>query len=94
MEPRKPGPGAGRELGEAWRYDSLGYTFALSVLLFAGLGWLLDRFLGTRPFLTIAGTLVGAGLAMAWVIAKVRADQDRYQARHHRAEPPPEDRPE
>ena len=87
MGGRKP---AGKELGEAWRYDSLGYTFAFTVILFAGIGWLLDRWLGTRPILTVAGTLAGAGLAMVWVILKIRADQEKYTAQHRRdrGEPP------
>jgi F0F1-type ATP synthase assembly protein I len=87
MGGRKP---AGKELGEAWRYDSLGYTFAFTVIIAAGIGWLLDRWLGTRPFLTIVGTLVGAGLAMGWVILKIRADQEKYTDRHSRdrAKPP------
>ena len=60
MGPKKP---VGQELGQAWKYDTLGYTFAFSVILWAGAGYLLDRVLGTMPFLTILGTLVGAGLA-------------------------------
>ncbi len=94
MKGRKP---VQKELGEAWRYDTLGYTFAFSVILFAGLGWLLDRLLGTKPILTIVGTLVGAGLAMVWVFLKIRADQDSYEAKHRRrpdgGAPESDDRP-
>ena len=78
MEPEEP---AGRELGQAWRYDALGYTFAFSVMLFAGAGYLLDRWLGTRPILTIVGTLAGAGMAIAWVYLKVRQDEAEYAAK-------------
>jgi F0F1-type ATP synthase assembly protein I len=78
MEPKKP---VSRELGEAWRYDTLGYTFAFSVILGAGLGWLIDRWFGTRPLLTILGTLVGAGLAMVWVYLKIRTDEEKAAAR-------------
>jgi F0F1-type ATP synthase assembly protein I len=77
MGGRKP---AGKELGEAWRYDTLGYTFAFSIIAFAGLGYLLDRWLHTTPIITVVGTLTGACLAFFWVYAKVRADQARYQA--------------
>ena len=81
MEPEEP---AGRELGQAWRYDALGYTFAFSVMLFAGAGYLLDRWLGTRPILTIVGTLAGAGMAFAWVYLKVRQDEAEYAAKRKR----------
>lgn len=77
MGPKKP---VGRELGQAWRYDTLGYTFAFSVILFAGAGYLLDRWLGTMPFLTITGTLVGAGLAFLWVFLKVKQDEEAFEA--------------
>jgi F0F1-type ATP synthase assembly protein I len=78
MEPKKP---AARELGQAWRYDTLGYTFALSIMLFAGAGYLLDRWLGIRPILTIVGTLLGAAVAFVWVYRKVRQDEAEYEAR-------------
>ncbi len=82
MKAKKP---VSRELGEAWRYDSLGYTFAASVIAFAGVGYLLDRWLGTIPFLTILGTLVGAGLAFVWVYLKVQQDE---AAQDRKRQPP------
>jgi F0F1-type ATP synthase assembly protein I len=39
----------------------LGLTWALSVLLFLGVGAWLDSRLGTRPILLIGGAFVGAG---------------------------------
>ncbi|HWA17097.1 MAG TPA: AtpZ/AtpI family protein [Gemmatimonadales bacterium] len=85
MTPKKR---VGRELGEAWRYDTLGYTFAFSVIIFAGAGWLLDGWLGIRPFLTIGGTIVGAGLAFVWVFLKVKQDEAEFERRHD-SEPKP-----
>jgi F0F1-type ATP synthase assembly protein I len=40
-----------------------------AVLLYGGLGWLLDRWLGTDPWLMGAGVLVGfaAGLYLVWI---------------------------
>jgi F0F1-type ATP synthase assembly protein I len=66
---------AGRSQGGAVGYDTLGYTFAFSIMLCTGAGYLLDRWLGWIPVLTILGTLVGAGLAFAWVYTKVSADE-------------------
>jgi F0F1-type ATP synthase assembly protein I len=38
---------------------SLSIEFALGPVIFGGLGWLLDRALGTRPVLLVALALVG-----------------------------------
>jgi len=84
---------AGKELGRAWRYDSLGYTFAFSVILFAGIGFLLDRWLHTTPILTVVGTLAGAGLAFYWVFQKVKMDETRYKAEHGKQARRPPDGP-
>ena len=43
------------------QYMGLGLTWALSVLLFLGVGAWLDSKLGTRPILMILGAFVGAG---------------------------------
>lgn len=43
------------------QYMGLGLTWALSVLLFLGIGAWLDSKLGTRPILLILGAFVGAG---------------------------------
>lgn len=42
-------------------YLGLGLTFALSTLLFAWLGSLLDRKIGSTPAFTLLGAFVGAG---------------------------------
>lgn len=86
MEPKKP---VSKELGEGVRYESLGYTFAFSVILWAGLGWLLDRWLGTRPILTVVGTLVGAGLAFVYVFLKVQQGERSYKDRHGKTDQAP-----
>jgi F0F1-type ATP synthase assembly protein I len=78
MEPKKP---ARREPGLALQYGALGNTFAFSIMLFAGAGYLLDRWLGLLPILTIVGTLVGTGMAVARVYLRVRQDAADNQAR-------------
>ena len=37
-------------------------SFVLSTVTLLGLGWLLDRWLGTRPWLVVAGIVTGAGV--------------------------------
>jgi len=37
-------------------------SFTLSTISFLGLGWLLDRWLDTSPWLVVAGILLGAGV--------------------------------
>ena len=45
---------------EISRYLGYGLTWALSTLLFLYLGTLADKWLGTRPALTLVGAFVGA----------------------------------
>ncbi len=49
---------------EANRKSGVAYAAALtlfsSVAALTGVGWLLDRWLGTRPWLLVAGLLLGA----------------------------------
>lgn len=74
--------GAPREVGEGYKYVSLGLTFAAGIIFFMGMGWLLDRWLGWTPLLTVAGTLVGAVLSFLNVYWKLRADEAEYERDH------------
>lgn len=55
---------AGREDQDANRKTGLAYAAGInlfaSVIALAGLGWLLDRWLATAPWLLVAGVVVGA----------------------------------
>ena len=55
---------AGREDQETNRKSGLAYAAAInlfaSVVTLAGLGWLLDRWLETAPWLLVSGTVLGA----------------------------------
>jgi F0F1-type ATP synthase assembly protein I len=42
-----------------YRYVGLGLTFALSIVLFFGLGYLLDKRLGTLPIFSLIGAFLG-----------------------------------
>ena len=79
MDPKEP---AGRALGTGYKYVSMGMTFAGGIVLFMAVGFMLDRWLGLLPFLTIAGTLVGAVLSFVWVYQKLKQDEARYEAEH------------
>jgi ATP synthase protein I len=37
-------------------------SFVISTVAMLGLGWLLDRWLGTGPWLVVAGIVAGAGV--------------------------------
>ena len=76
----KPDPGGAREVGDGYRYVALGITFGLGICLFMGVGYWLDTRLGWTPWLTIAGTLVGAVLSFVNVYAKLEAERRRAQA--------------
>ena len=62
------------EVGAGYRYVSVGLMFAGGILLFMGLGYALDRWVGTMPFGTVTGTLVGAVLSFLSVYRRLMAD--------------------
>ena len=71
----RPDPGGQRELGDGYRYVALGITFGLGIVLFMGLGYGVDRWLGSTPWGTIVGTLVGSVLSFVNVYAKLEAER-------------------
>jgi len=60
MAPPAPRSERQRTIREVGRYTGFGLTWAISVLLFLGLGYWLDGRLGTLPWFTILGAFVGA----------------------------------
>ena len=54
----------GTALRDAAPYIGIGTTLAATVLLGVGVGYWLDRRLGTNPWLFIVGGVAGLGLAM------------------------------
>jgi F0F1-type ATP synthase assembly protein I len=77
--------GSPRELGEGYKYVSLGLTFAGGIILFMGMGYLLDRWLGWLPVLTVVGTLLGSVLSFLNVYWKLQADEKEFDAEHDAA---------
>jgi ATP synthase protein I len=54
-----------RDLGEI---SGLGFTLVAYVLVFTGIGYGLDRLLGTGPWLMVAGVFVGGGIGFYTMI--------------------------
>jgi F0F1-type ATP synthase assembly protein I len=65
QHPRRPAPRG----GDPWH--AFGYL-ASGVLLYGGLGWLADRWIGTS-FLVVIGILFGAGLGIYMTIVRFDA---------------------
>jgi F0F1-type ATP synthase assembly protein I len=55
-----------RDWGEAW---TLAFTLVGLVVVFAGLGWAADHWLGTMPWLMVAWVFVGAGLSLVYAVS-------------------------
>ena len=64
-------PGQDEGLRIAYRYAGLGMQFAGGILMFAGVGYLLDRWLHILPALTILGVIVGGVLSFLSIYRKV-----------------------
>ncbi|MGE3620097.1 MAG: AtpZ/AtpI family protein [Acidimicrobiia bacterium] len=60
-----------------------GFELVLSIVFMGGLGWLLDRWLGTDPFLTIGLAVLG----VAGVTAKLWIGYDREMRAHDEGQP-------
>ncbi len=77
---------------ELWRLSGMGLEFVGVVAGMIALGWLLDRWLQTTPWLLLTGAFVGlAGGAIRFVRearAASRRAQAAYMRKHHQDDPP------
>jgi len=67
MPPRRPNSTQNEQDGalrEMYRLSGLGTELVGAIVFVGGLGWLLDRWLGTSPWLMLSGTLVGLAVGM------------------------------
>lgn len=69
-----PNHSAGKGIAEAADISS---RFFASVVSGGGLGWLLDRWLGTWPWLVALGTVVGFALGFYWMLLYAREMERR-----------------
>jgi F0F1-type ATP synthase assembly protein I len=67
----------GREMGEGYKYVSLGLTFAGGIIFFMAVGLGLDRLLNLMPVFTITGTLAGTVLSFLAVYRKLQDEERR-----------------
>lgn len=61
---KRPAGGIWRELDSGWAMTS---EFISAVLVWMGIGWLLDRWLDTDPWLLVAGIVLGFVLG-TWLL--------------------------
>jgi len=65
-----------RSLGEAGPYLGLGMQIALSMAFFVGLGYAADAWLGTLPWGTVAGAVIGM-VALFYHLLQVLDEMNR-----------------
>jgi F0F1-type ATP synthase assembly protein I len=64
----------GRGFGAGYAIVGAGFQFAFAILLFLGVGVLLDRWLHTRPVFTLLGVAIGLGAGFYVFILRVTAE--------------------
>ena len=81
---RRDDQNVGREMGEGYKYVSLGLTFAGGIIFFLAVGFGLDRWLGTTPIFILAGTFLGTILSFLSVYRKLQEDERRRREQKQR----------
>jgi F0F1-type ATP synthase assembly protein I len=67
-------PPASRGYGQGYAYFGMALNFTVAILLFGGLGWLLDGWLHTRPLFAIAGAFAGGFAGFMSIYYRVKRD--------------------
>lgn len=79
-----PDPGWQRGLHDASPYLTVGIQLAGTMLLYIGLGWLVDRWLDTQPVFLIVGSVVGM---VAFFVQLIRLTKELSARNPSRAKP-------
>ena len=74
----------GREIGEGYKYVSLGLAFAGGIIFFVAVGFGLDRLLGTTPIFIVVGTFLGAILSFISVYRRLQEEERRRREQKNR----------
>ena len=69
--------GMAQGFGEGYSYVAAGFTFALAILAFGALGWLLDGWVHTRPLFAVLLGLGGGAAAFLNLYYRVQRDIER-----------------
>ena len=77
--PTEDQKGFARGLGEGYSYVGASFAFALAILLFGALGWLLDGWLHTRPAFAIAGGMLGGFGGFMSLYYRVQRDTAQHE---------------
>ena len=89
-QPRPPTPSWQKALQEASAYAGLGMQLALSMAFFVVVGYLLDRWLDTDPWLLVAGAVVGMAAIFVQLFRVVgemnRQSEDRRRQKDEAAD--------
>jgi F0F1-type ATP synthase assembly protein I len=65
-----------RGFGQGYEYVAVGFTFAFAILLFGGLGWLVDGWLHTRPLFFLVGAFLGGFGGFMNIYYRVKRDTE------------------
>jgi F0F1-type ATP synthase assembly protein I len=66
-----------KSYGEGYAYVGMAFTFAIAILLFGAVGWVIDGWLHTRPLFAIAGAFIGGFLGFMRIYQRVKHDTAR-----------------
>jgi len=92
MPPQKPQQSSSDAI-DLWRLSGLGLEFVASIVGGGVIGWLLDRWLGTGPWLLVAGLLAGLLGGSYNFFRDAMAASRRAQAAYRRSHPASGNRP-
>jgi ATP synthase protein I len=67
-----PTPGGSDPVRGAVEFLTLGLTVAVALVVCAALGYLVDRWLGTSPWFTLVGVVLGIVAAVLLTVSRVR----------------------
>ena len=76
-EAKSSQPSAVSSFAKAGAFAGLGFSFALSILLFLWAGQWVDRKLGTAPLFLVIGAFLGAALGFYSIYRRLMAEQRR-----------------